>query len=264
VQVRLRCTLQEGDFHDHTARKHYEELLPVISTIPAARCQSPTIPPGVHAQEALDLSAWANRDKDALQKAGLTLDLIDHLSAGAAVLSQAQANWNALMKTRADAMATWKEESPEAYELRDELLHAFRYAFRTDDQTLSRVSAIADGSSDADMIQDLNDLAALGKQNAALLEKIRFDMTRLDTAALASHEMGKLRAEATADPGAVEGLKTLRDQAYTYLKEAVDEVRACGQYVFWRNPERRDGYASAYLRRTRRAAAPAATPTATE
>ena len=38
----------------------------------------------------------------------------------------------------------------------------------------------------------------------------------------------------------------IRDQAYTHLKEAVDEIRASGQYVFWRNEERFQGYISQY------------------
>jgi len=43
----------------------------------------------------------------------------------------------------------------------------------------------------------------------------------------------------------------VRDQAYTHLKQAVDAVRACGQYLFWRNDERLKGYASRYLRKVR-------------
>ncbi|MCX6580051.1 MAG: hypothetical protein NT166_07690 [Candidatus Aminicenantes bacterium] len=43
-------------------------------------------------------------------------------------------------------------------------------------------------------------------------------------------------------------VKRIRDQAYTYLKEAVDEIRRTGQYVFRRNKERYIGYISMHLR----------------
>ncbi|MBN2672899.1 MAG: hypothetical protein JXX29_14545 [Deltaproteobacteria bacterium] len=59
----------------------------------------------------------------------------------------------------------------------------------------------------------------------------------------------RLRGEATADKGNDNETKRIRDQAYTHLKEAVDAIRECGQYVFWKNPDRRKGYASDYNRK---------------
>ncbi len=43
--------------------------------------------------------------------------------------------------------------SPEAYHIRDQLLHAFRFAFRKDPVLLSWVAVIADGTGYADMIR---------------------------------------------------------------------------------------------------------------
>jgi hypothetical protein len=40
----------------------------------------------------------------------------------------------------------------------------------------------------------------------------------------------------------------LRDQAYTHLKEAVDEIRDAGKYVFRQNEKRFRKYASEYRR----------------
>lgn len=40
------------------------------------------------------------------------------------------------------------------------------------------------------------------------------------------------------------------DQSFTYLKQALDENRGCGKYVFWRNPDRFKGYISDYWRAT--------------
>jgi hypothetical protein len=37
-----------------------------------------------------------------------------------------------------------------------------------------------------------------------------------------------------------------RDRAFTYLKQAIDEIRECGRFVFWRNPDRLKGYTSDY------------------
>jgi len=45
--------------------------------------------------------------------------------------------------------------------------------------------------------------------------------------------------------------KKIRDQAFTLLKTAVDEVCNFGQYVFWKDDARKRAYSSSYLRRIR-------------
>lgn len=48
----------------------------------------------------------------------------------------------------------------------------------------------------------------------------------------------------------------LPDQSYTHLKEAVDAIRQCGQFVFWKDQDRAKGYASDYKRKSRKATPP--------
>ena len=75
-------------------------------------------------------------------------------------------------------------------------------------------------------------------------------LVRLDAATTRSDALATLLAaresDAPDDPP-----KKVRDQAFTYLKEAVDEVRDCGRYVFRKNPQRAAGYVSQYARRRR-------------
>jgi hypothetical protein len=99
------------------------------------------------------------------------------------------------------------------------------------------------------MIQDLYNLAILGKNNPEPLKAIGFDMSMLDEALQVSDEMADLLARANGEKRSDHMSKLIRDKAYTHLKEAVDEVRDCGKYLFWRNEERYKGYCSAYMRR---------------
>jgi hypothetical protein len=98
------------------------------------------------------------------------------------------------------------------------------------------------------MIQDLNDLSVLGKANPQLLEAINLDMSLLDEAAQTAKEMAALLAEVNRSRREHSEAKRIRDQAYTHLKEAVDEIRRCGQYVFRQNKERLMGYRSSHIR----------------
>ena len=130
--------------------------------------------------------------------------------------------------------------------MRDELVHTFRYAYRNDAVVLARVSEIAEGNTNADMIQDLNDLSLLGKNNIAPLEAINFAPEKLDEAANASDELAEILALANGDKSLQSESKTIRDKAYTHMKEPVDQIRDAGKYLFWKNEKRYKGYVSQY------------------
>jgi hypothetical protein len=102
------------------------------------------------------------------------------------------------------------------------------------------------------MIQELNNLAVIGKDNPLLLKKINFDMTLLDRAAETSTRMRGLLAAANCEREMTNDGKKIRDQAYTHLKEAVDEIYECGQFAFRKDEERRRGYRSNYMYKRRK------------
>ena len=136
--------------------------------------------------------------------------------------------------------------------MRDNLSHTFRYAFRNDEKLLARVVEITDGTGDDDMIQDLNDLSALGEKNPELLVLINFDVTLLATAATLSDELAVVLAAANGEKERGNVAKVNRDRAYTYLKQAVDEVKNCGRFVFWKNEARLKGYRNQYKNKRRK------------
>ena len=103
------------------------------------------------------------------------------------------------------------------------------------------------------MLQDLNDIAVLGKENTEPLTKINFDLTLLDKAAESADQYSSLLAEATSDRLNNSEAKILRDKAYALLKASVDEIRDCGQYVFWQDEIRLKGYVSQYFKRRNQA-----------
>jgi hypothetical protein len=43
-------------------------------------------------------------------------------------------------------------------------------------------------------------------------------------------------------------VKEMRDKAYAFMKLAVDEIRATGQYAFWRDEDRKKGYVSCTIK----------------
>jgi hypothetical protein len=233
-------------------QEDYEKKLKVISTIEASQIKTPHhIPVAVYIQEANTLYHWALADKEALTAAGLSWELVEDIPLRCEALIKAQASWQTQRNTGKKGSQEWNKRSPLAYDLRNRLLHDFRFAFRDHPDLVKTVSAISKGESHADMIQDLSDLSVLGKENPQLLEAINFDISLLDEAAQTASEMAALLAEVNSSRQEHSEAKKFRDQAYTHLKEAVDETREYGQYVFRKNEERFIGYRSSYIKQVK-------------
>lgn len=217
----------------------------LIQSIPDDQAQEPNMPVDVFLQGAENLAHWATEDLVGLTVAGVDAMKIENLFVRAGAAREAES----LRNKERRSLDNWNVQADAAYDLRDELLHAFRYAFRNDSSLLSRVNAIAEGNGHDDMVQDLNDLAVLGRESPLVLNKIGFALEKLDLAAALSDQMAGLLAMINGAKKEGNSAKLLRDQAYTYLKELVDEVRACGKYVFWKDKRRLKGYQSDYWRK---------------
>ena len=215
----------------------------------------PSMPMDSYLQEAQYLYKWCLADRAALTRAGLDWGVAEDLPGRIDAASEAQSNWHNVRFGKEEAQKEWATLSPGGYALRDEILHFMRYAYRSLPELQTRVDGVAEGNTDSDMIQDLNDLAVIGRENLAPLTAVGFDAAKLEKAAILSKDLGALKADATVDKAAVQAQKLIRDQAYTHLKEAVDAIRECGQFVFWQDRERAQGYASEYKRRSRKSAA---------
>ena len=232
------------------SKENYDSKLATLDALTTQELPSPNIPIDVALQEAENLYIWALADQVKLESVGLDWALWgEDLPMRTGALRYAQSLWISERYNQEEAQKIWKATSPTAYELRDDLLVSFRYAFRKREDLLSRVREISQGSGDADMIQDLSDLSALGKANTDELTKIKFDETLLDQAATQAEQLAELLAKANGASQDNNKTKFLRDAAFVHLKEAVNEIRDAGKYVFRKQKDRYQGYISRYNKR---------------
>lgn len=225
------------------------DQLQELSSMPAEQVKDPTMPVDVFLQEAENLYHWIQPDKEALVQAGLSEDLLEDLNLRASLLRHAQGVWTKELNSRQEAAQLWKEKSPAAFELRDNIVHTFLYAYRKHDAVLEQTRNVAEGAGAPDMIQDLVNLAYIGNGNPEPLQAINFDFTQLEKGVDTAEEMADLLARVNGEKGSEKEPKLMRDRAFWFLKEAVDEIRACGKYLFWKNPEKVKGYTSAYYKK---------------
>lgn len=230
----------------------YNAKLADISAIPDEQVVIPNQPVDSYLQEAENLYHWGMDDASQLNVVGISNNMLKELPIRAGACREAQSIWNKDFRSQKEAQKEWSLVAPESYHLRNDLLQTMRFAYRKDPSLVSRVAAIAQGDGHADMIQDLNDIAVLGKENPDPLSAIGFDLTELDNAAAKADELADLLARANGDKAEQNDSKVIRDKAYTYLKELVDEIRETGKYVFRNNKTRYKGYTSSYWKRKKR------------
>ncbi|WP_430932179.1 hypothetical protein [Saccharicrinis sp. 156] len=230
------------------SKNSYDAILPEAQVVTDERLKKPYMPIGIYLQEAEDLYVWASKDKDDLIQAGLTERIFEKLQSATDACRYAQSLWMTELQARKDAEERWANEARLAFDLRDRLLHTFRYAYRKNENALQVVADIAEDAGNADMIQDLSDEAALARKYPDELTAIHFDASLIETADTLSGEMADLRALANGEKRESNETLTIRNQMYTLLKEMVDEIRDCGKYLFWRDEKRIQGYISKYNR----------------
>ncbi len=228
----------------------YNAKLPLITAMTTV--VSPTMPVTDFLQDAEFLNQWCQPDREQLTNAGLDWTLVEDLPARIGALRQAETNWGNTRFLRDQAQEEWSKLSPEAFDKRDVLLHHLRFALRNMPDAKKTVDDIAEGNDNADMIQDLHRLGELGKQHPEALNAVNVDLALLDEAIQLADHLSELWAEAKTDSKTMDEALQIRNQAFTHLKEAVETIYEYGQYVFWRNEKRREGYASQYWRKRRR------------
>jgi len=235
-------------------QENFDSLKPNYDAIIQGAIKQPNLPVDVANNEAMYLYEIATRDKDKFATTDVDVALIESLPVRVGGLRYSQTLWTQVFASKSEIEKQWSLISTEGFELRDELLHFCRYAYRKDKALMDIVHRIAEGATNADMIQDLSELAMLGKNNPTQLEAVSLDLLKLDRASKLAEQGGLLLGKVNGDrDDNLKIDKDTRDRAFTYLKEAVDAIREAGRFLFWKDEEKSEQYISAYFRRLREA-----------
>ena len=220
----------------------FEQWKGNIENIPLDEIKLPDEPIDDFVARTETLAINANEDRELLEGAGLDVSTIDQLTSLSGALRYCEAQWMSVYQVRAEAKVEWREKSPQAYVLRDELLHHFSFAFRDSDDMKKKIARIREGASNADMVQDLLELAVLGTKNLDPLTAIRFNLDLLAQARTESQTMSQILAAANGAEGEDNETKVMRDQAFTLLSEKESTIREYGRYLFWKDDDKKAKY----------------------
>lgn len=220
--------------------------MPKLLAIKKEDVKEPNMPVNVYIQESDDLYEKIQDDREKLALRGITDEMINSIPPLSGSLQQAESNWQKERDKKGEASLEWEEKVKPAHELKNQILHDFAYAYRTRNDILRKLRRIRAGGSHADMIQDLSDLVTMGRDDPAKLEEMTFDMSMLDQAEDMATTLGFIYAASKAAGNNFEEMD-IRNRAFTALKQVIDEIRAAGQNLFWKDTDRITIYRSEYL-----------------
>ncbi|WP_421920195.1 hypothetical protein [Marinifilum sp.] len=232
--------------------KYLEQLMPEINSILDADIKKPSIPYEIYIYEAERLHTRATEDLPALLAINMPKELLDELYARTMAFRRAQLDWTEKSNEKKEVRAAWKKALPEFKKLRLDLIRTFQFAFRKDKNLSEFIAKIKKDQSHADISMNLYQLAKLGEHNSQLLEAINFDFSILEHTKKEHKRMSNLLSEVHSLMHVDNSKLSVRNKAFSLLKECVDEVRCYGRFAFANQSNLAKAYSSEYRREKQR------------
>jgi hypothetical protein len=224
-----------------TDQECFEKLLPELNAIPASEVKPPDTSIEKAVRDGERMAAAAVQDLERFVAVGLAVEIAVQLEEALAALRVAETRYQAACLERQQALATWKGRAPAGLKLRRELLTAQTYAFRKFSSPLSKVTSLGRDETPAEVILDLAELSALGRQHKDLLGRINFDLSLLDLSALQAEELDRIYTRVCAS-GDSSDARLLRDRAFCRVRRIMAEISDAAQYVLRHDPVRLSVY----------------------
>ena len=224
----------------------YNELLPDILSVSDEKVVTNFMPNDEAAAEAERVGVLCKQFNAILRNTGIDSIYIDTLAKRIGAFVWSAAVVESLLATETTADKEWTIRKPAGVEVRRLLIRDFLYAFRKNQELLDCVQQIIDGKGNRDLLLDILSCSKLGKGNIPLLNKINADVTLLDKAASLYTELSDIFARMTIDPKTHKKAVSIYNKAWTYLKEALDEIYEAGRFAFDEKDERHSLFYSDY------------------
>lgn len=189
-------------------------------------------------------------DRDTFIHGGLNPLYMDTLTQRLETYSDKVVEADTAISTENSVKTAWKDGEQRGYALKREFHHHYPFLYRNNSSVLSEVKEVISGSGRSDMILDLKKFAAIGKSNPAELENANlFDINWLDESAQLHIELTDLLAQLEAAPKDTKELTFAKNQAFTFLEIALNEIREYARYIFHGNEEKLKQYKRDYWKR---------------
>lgn len=186
---------------------------------------------GEFALESNILYRHAGANKDALLAHNMDWNKVEKIPIYSGALRELLSKRMVVKFVKPEHQKKWDAIKVAAVNLVDKILIGFTHAFSAFPELMQMVKKIKEGTSNENLVQDLNDCAVVGKSNIDLLKAIEFDLSLLDQSAALSTEASELLELADMGDGTPNPV-VMRDKVYTMLRQIIDSLIEKAEFVF--------------------------------
>jgi hypothetical protein len=227
------------------------DITTAVKSIPEKYLLEPNLPIGVFIQESLNIHFVAQDDREILTSRGLNWGIIDELPRRIEYLQKCEMEW---WKARFSLSPETKEYfriMDLAQATSEVLIRAFEFLADNDDNLTTAINNIKKGNDEFELVFDIQALNALCEREKTKLEAIGVaPQTFIDARYCVEHFP---MAASLYDMDCSESLAQInRNQAYTFLLVAIEEVRRCARHAFWDDKKHLRVYLSEYFIRRKK------------
>lgn len=221
-----------------------------IEAVPMKRVKRPDkMPVATYNAEAEALYHSCQEDREELEAYGLDWELVNDLQLRVGALRHAESLWGARKRrSMRNLLEKWEQLRVEALKIMKILLPAYRHAFCNEPVTLGKLKGIARSCSKVEFLSRLGLLIGIGRGNLEELERVGFEVSLIRELDELYAEMSKVHGKKLSEEKRTSEDLIIRNKAYTYLKELVDEIKRVAGAALWNKPDRLDYYHSTYMR----------------
>jgi hypothetical protein len=221
-----------------------------VASIKVEHVVEPNMPVGVYVQEAFNIHSFVQDDREILVQRGLNWEVIDELPRRVDYLRKQESFWWKARFGPTPSQREYQRVKTLSDQVSSELLRDFEHLATTDDNIQEAVDNIKECNGDCDYAFDLKSLHLLSEREKDKLCAVGSDPKLLDTIKYCSEVFPPLLVQFEMEQSFAAYEQTVRNQAYTFLLVAVEEIRRCAAHAFWNDKKHLKGYQSEYFRKT--------------
>ncbi|RQV96433.1 hypothetical protein EH221_04800, partial [bacterium] len=211
----------------------YKQCIDDIKAMPKNKIVYCNQPMEIAVNETTQLALATWEDRADFVAAGINQALLDSITRRAGAFAYAAALYQLALEQDPETKRIWDAESPAGYELRRYLLRFMSLAFRDFEELMRQIAHIKEGRGHKDMVLDLLSLNILCEKNMALLAQIpMFDREKVTEARDLHNKLNDLLARSELDANAIGEAKDIYHRAWSYYKEAADEIKIFAQFLY--------------------------------
>lgn len=210
-----------------------------IDSFDEEKVHSPSMPITIFIQKSEIQNERAKQDLQDLTRVRFQPQKLEDIPALLGALRHLSSAWTDVQFDKPETRKLWQEKQARGEVLRFELSEAISFAFHDDEVMMAKLQAIDRGGSNADNIQELNDLFFIASNNKEKLIQVT-ELTNevIKESGEIAMEMGQIYAKVVVDESTSPEVRILRDKVYTMIEDIMKEIERSAHYAFRNYPQK--------------------------